>query len=75
MNHNDGLMARDTFKFHLKKGGQTVHRGITTNLLQSESDLQSEFPGTRIKQVGRQTTREAAQKWLREGGKRRYRRL
>ena len=66
------MAERDTYKYHLKKGGKTVHRGISNNLDRREIEHQSEFPGTHIKQVGRQTTREAALKWEREGGKRRY---
>ena len=67
------MAERDTYKYHLKKGGKIVHRGITTDLYRRESQHQSAFPGSKIKQVGRQTSRDAALKWEREGGKRRYR--
>ena len=65
--------VRDTYKYHMKKGGKVVHRGVTNDLYRRESEHQGEFPGSKIKQVGRQTTRVAALKWEREGGKRRYR--
>jgi predicted GIY-YIG superfamily endonuclease len=67
------MVERDTFKYHLKKGHKTVHRGITSDLMRRENEHQSEFPGSKIVQIGRRTTREAAYKWEREGGKRPYR--
>lgn len=67
------MAARDTYKYHMKKGGKVVHRGITKDLDRRETEHQSAFPGSKIKQVGRQTSHAAALKWEREGGKRRYR--
>ena len=67
------MAKRDTYKYQLKKGGKVVHRGITYDLARREAEHQKGYPATHIKQVGRQTTREAALKWEREGGKRRYR--
>ncbi|MDP6513022.1 MAG: hypothetical protein QF878_07540 [SAR202 cluster bacterium] len=67
------MAERDTYKYQLKKGGKIVHRGITNDLDRRQQEHQDEYPNSRIKQVGRQTTREAALKWEREGGKRRYR--
>ena len=64
---------KDTYKYHMKKGGKIVHRGITTDLTRQEKDHQHAFPGARIWQVGRRTTLKAALKWEREGGTRRYR--
>lgn len=61
---------RDTYKYHLKDGNRIVHRGITNDLDRRESEHQAEYPGTRIEQIGNVTTREAALKWEREGGKR-----
>ena len=60
---------RDTYKYHLKNGRRIVHRGITNDLSRREQEHQSECPGTRIRQVGRRTTREAALEWERNGGK------
>ena len=66
------MAAKDTYKYHLKKGRKTVHRGITNDLARREAEHQSESPGTSIQQVGRRTTREAALRWERMGGKRAY---
>ena len=63
---------RDTFKYHLKDGKKVVHRGITNDLERRETQHQEEFPGSNIQQLGRRTTRDAALKWEREGGKRPY---
>jgi predicted GIY-YIG superfamily endonuclease len=61
---------RNTYKYHLKNGNEIVHRGITNNLERRGNEHQQNHPGTRIKQVGRRTTREAALEWERNGGKR-----
>ncbi len=66
------MKEKDTFKYHLKQGRTVVHRGITYDLNRRETEHQSQFPRSTVKQVGRRTTREAALKWEREGGKRRY---
>lgn len=66
------MAERDTYKYHTKKGQKTVHRGITYDLERREAEHQQDYPGSSIKQVGRRTTREAALKWEREGGKRPY---
>lgn len=66
------MAERDTSKYHLKQGHKTVYRGITYDLERREAEHQKEYPGSEIKQVGRRTTRDAALKWEREGGKRPY---
>ena len=67
------MAKRDTYKYQLKTGHRAVYRGITYDLERREVEHQKDFPGTVIKQVGRRTTREAALKWERNGGKRPYR--
>ena len=67
------MPKRNTFKYHLKRGRKVVHRGITNDLERREAEHQQRFPGAKIKQVGRRTTRAAALKWERMGGKRPYR--
>ena len=67
------MAKRDVSKYHLWKDGRVVHRGITNDLSRREGEHQAEYPSSRISQVGRQTTREAALQWEREGGKRPYR--
>lgn len=66
------MAERDTYKYHVKQGHRTVRRGITYDLKRREAEHQKEYPGLEIKQVGRRTSREAALKWEREGGKRPY---
>jgi predicted GIY-YIG superfamily endonuclease len=61
---------RDTYKYHLKDGKQVVYRGITNDLNRRELEHQEQYPETRIKRVGRRTTREAALAWERNGGRR-----
>ncbi len=68
-----GPAPKTTFKYHLKMGNRVIFRGITDNLERRQAGHQAHFPGTRIKQVGRRTTREAALRWELEGGKRGYR--
>ena len=63
---------RDTYKYQLKDSKKVVHRGITYDLERREAEHQQQFPGSRIEQVGRRTTRESALKWERQGGKRPY---
>lgn len=61
---------RDTSKYHLKMGNKIVHRGITERPLEErEREHEKDFPGSRIVQVGRKTTRERALEWERKGGK------
>lgn len=67
------MAERDTYKYHLKQRHRTVYRGITYDLERREAEHQERFPGSRISQVGRRTTREAALKWERYGGRRPYR--
>ena len=67
--------AKTTFKYHLKLGAKTVFRGITNDLERRERDHRKYWgPNVRVVQIGRRTTREAALRWEREGGKRAYRR-
>ena len=63
------MAERDTYKYHLKKGNKVVHRGITNDLDRRQAEHQAQFPGAKIEQIGRRTTRDAALKWEREGGK------
>lgn len=67
-------MKRDTYKYHLMIGRKVVDRGICQDPEMREAHHQTEFPGSRIKVIGRRTTREAALRWERRGAQRRYRR-
>ena len=68
------MAERDTYKYHLKHGHKTIHRGITYDPERREAEHQESFPGSRVVPVGRRTTREAALRWERNGGKRPYNR-
>ena len=64
-------MARDTYKYHFKKGNKIVHTGITNDLLRREQEHKRTFGESgHIKKVGRATTRDAALKWESEQAKR-----
>ena len=65
-------VQRDTYKYHVKEGKKVVHRGVTNDLERREAEHKERFPDSHIEQVGRRTSREAALKWEREGGKRPY---
>ncbi len=60
---------RDTYKYYLKTGRRIIHRGITNDLNRREQEHKTKYPGSRIRQVGRRTTGEAALEWERNGGK------
>ena len=64
-------MARNTYKYHFKKGNRIVHTGITNNLERREQEHKETFGKSgHIKQVGLRTTRDAALKWESEQEKR-----
>ena len=57
-------MARDTYKYHFKKGNKIVHTGITNDLERREQEHKQDFGESgHIKKVGHVTTRDAALKW------------
>lgn len=61
---------RDTYKYHQKLGNRILHSGITNDLSRREREHRQKWPGSHISQVGNRTTRDAALKWERTGGKR-----
>ena len=66
------MAERNTYKYHLKKGGKIIHRGITNDLNRREAEHQVQFPGSKLEPMGPRVTRESALKWERTGGKRSY---
>jgi predicted GIY-YIG superfamily endonuclease len=57
-------MARNTYKYHFKKGKKTLYSGITKDLEKRERELKREFgEDGYIKQVGSATTMDAALVW------------
>lgn len=63
------MAKRDTYKHHMKQGNRVVYRGITNDLERHQAEHQAQIPGAKIEQIGGRTTRDAALKWEREGGK------
>ncbi|MCH9019145.1 MAG: hypothetical protein IIA73_02085 [Proteobacteria bacterium] len=59
---------RDTYKYQFKVGNKVVHGGITDDLERREKERKQEWPSGHIKQVGRQTTEDAARKWEKDKG-------
>ena len=55
------------YKYYLKYGRRVVHCAITDNLSRREHGHQIEYPGSKLRQVGRRTTREPALEWERNG--------
>ncbi len=68
------MAERDTYKYQLKEGRKTVYSGITYDFARRGVEHRKDYPNATLKQVGRRTTREAALKWERNGGKRPYKR-
>lgn len=70
MKGGDFLMSneRDTYKYVLRQGRRTVHKGITNDPERREQEHQVRFPGSKLTPVGRRTTREAARNWEKEQG-------
>lgn len=57
-------MARNTYKYHFKKGNKIIHTGITDDLDRREREHKQTYGDKgHIKKVGRVTTRDAALKW------------
>lgn len=61
---------RNTYKYQLKVGNKIVHEGITDDLERREQEHKQKWPKGHIKQVGRQTTEEAAREWEKKRGAR-----
>lgn len=55
---------RNTHKYHFKRGNKILHTGITNDLERREQEHQRDIdPAGHISQVGRRTTRGAANDW------------
>jgi len=63
------MAKRDTYKYHFKQGNRIQHRGITDDLERREQEHERTFGSGHIVHIGKRTTREAAERWEREGGK------
>ena len=59
---------RNTYKYYFKVGKKIVHGGITDDLERREKEHQQKWSKGHIKQVGRCTTEEAAEKWEKKKG-------
>ena len=64
-------MARNTYKYHFKRGHKILYTGITDDLERREQEHRKNYgDGGHIKKVGNATTRDAALKWEREQSER-----
>ena len=61
---------RNTYKYHVKKGGKIIYRGITIDLERRGAEHKARWPDSHIHKVGRRTTREKALDWERRGRRR-----
>jgi hypothetical protein len=59
------MVRRDTYKYQVKIGNKIIHKGITKHLENRGAVCQARWPKSRVVQVGRKTTREAAIVWRR----------
>lgn len=57
------MSNRDTYKYHFKVGNKIIRSGITNDLESREGEHQQQYSKGHIKQVGRQTTEDAAREW------------
>lgn len=57
------MSTRNTYKYDFKVGNKIRHSGVTNDLDRRESEHRQRWPDGHIVQVGRATTREAAEKW------------
>ena len=63
------MTERDTYKYHLKKRNNIVHRGIPNDLDRRQVEHQGRFLGAKIERIDRRATRDPALRWERKGGK------
>ena len=55
---------RDTYKYHLKRGGKIIRSGITNDLDRREKEHQRNYgKDVHVHQIGNRTTREGAREW------------
>jgi len=57
------MSVRNTYKYDFKIAQKIVHSGITNDLDRREIQHQERWPTGHIVQVGRATTRDAAENW------------
>lgn len=61
------MAARDTYKYHLKRGNKIIRSGITNDLDRREDEHQREHgKNVHVTKVGKATTREGAKDWEKE---------
>lgn len=57
------MKPRKYYKYDFKIGNRIIHSGITKDLKRREAEHKQRWPKGHIVQVGRRTTKEAAEKW------------
>lgn len=59
--------ARDTYKYHLKRGNAIIRSGVTNDLERREKEHQREFgKDVHVSKVGNASTRDGARDWERD---------
>ena len=58
------MAARDTYKYHLKRGNTIIRSGVTNDLGRREKEHQREFgKDVHVTKVGNVSTRDSARDW------------
>jgi len=58
-------MEKDTYKYKVIRNGKISEKGTTRDLKRRVSYIKARFPDAIVKQVGRKTTFQEAEVWLR----------
>lgn len=62
--------TRDTYRYHVKRGNQILHRDITSNLENSLKKHKETYgEDVTIQKIGAMVDRDIALLWKKEGGK------
>ncbi len=65
------MSNRDTYRYHIKRGNEILHRGITNDLDRRHAEHKQTYDSeVRIVKVGPIVSRDSALRWEREGGRR-----
>ncbi len=56
---------RNTYKYVVKRDGKIISMGRTYDFNRRQCEIQARFPSATIEQVGKKTTWQDAEKWLR----------
>ena len=61
---------RNTFRYHIKRGNEILHRGITNDLDRRHSEHKRGYgQDVKNRKIGPKVTRESGLRWERQGGR------